>query len=104
MNIKTFWLSIALPPINCYNHNDLKKYLRGRAKFPTGGKVREPAKGVEPVRFRYRQYSLDGRRKFFCCVQKEFAMPPNAFRGFFKFKAAGLILQQICIKYVSGRQ
>ena len=33
--------------------------LRGGVKFPTGGIVREQ----EPVRFRYRQYSLDERRR-----------------------------------------
>jgi hypothetical protein len=47
--------------------------LQGRAKIPTGGKVREPdftqylsgtAKiRAESVKLRYRQYSLDGRRR-----------------------------------------
>ena len=38
-----------------------EQYLQGGVKFPTGGKVRERIR-AEPVRFRYRQYSLDGRR------------------------------------------
>ena len=32
-------------------------------KFPTGGRVRERFRAQEPVRFRYRQYSLDERRR-----------------------------------------
>jgi hypothetical protein len=38
-------------------------YLRGRVRFPTGGKARESlARGIDPAEFRGRQYSLDGRR------------------------------------------
>ena len=38
-----------------------EQYLQGGAQIPTGGKVRERA-GVDPVKLRNRQYSLDGRR------------------------------------------
>jgi len=37
--------------------------LRGGVRFPTGGIVRERRELHEPVRFRYRQYSLDERRR-----------------------------------------
>ena len=39
-----------------------EQYLQGGAKFPTGGDSPRAYITQEPVRFRYRQYSLDGRR------------------------------------------
>lgn len=49
-----------------------KEILRGRVKFPTGGKVRDPIQGykldnnlpvsADLVQFQNRQYSLDVRR------------------------------------------
>ena len=43
--------------------------LRGRVQVPTGGTAREPF-WHDSVKFRGRQYSLDGRRYdiFFCVV------------------------------------
>ena len=44
------------------------KLLRGRVKFPTGGSARELSFcSADPVQFRSRQYSLDGRRGFRAC-------------------------------------
>ena len=37
--------------------------LRGGVKVPTGGIVRELLRQQEPAQFRYRQYSLDERRR-----------------------------------------
>ena len=37
--------------------------FRGGVQFPTGGIVRERLRPQEPVQFRYRQYSLDERRR-----------------------------------------
>ena len=62
----------------------VNEYLQGGVKFPTGGKgkqkagfslfcfpkVRERA-GVDSVKFRNRQYSLDGRRY----IVSAFTMP-----------------------------
>ncbi len=48
-------------PVQWYCIDKFIGTLQGRVKFPTGGKVRERA-SAESVQFRYRQYSLDGRR------------------------------------------
>ena len=50
----------------------MRKVLRGRVKFPTGGIVRDPlmckrlpklTQAADLVRFQNRQYSLDERRR-----------------------------------------
>ena len=45
------FLAIDKGAVLCYNHHVI---LRGRVKFPTGGKVRERI-SAESVQFRYRQ-------------------------------------------------
>ncbi len=44
-----------------------EQYLQGGVKVPTGGKVRERV-CADSVKFRNRQYSLDGRRYAYICV------------------------------------
>ena len=71
-------------------------YLRGRVRFPTGGepdgKSASGANSVDSVRFRDRQYSLDGRRISFTVI----VMPRCVPRFFI---CAGLGLSP-CIKMI----
>ena len=58
--------------------------LQGGVKVPTGGKAREPL-WHDPVRFRSRQYSLDGRRCGFAQIRPVMPVLGLTGRFFVKF-------------------
>jgi len=48
-------------------------------KFPTGGKVHDRFYGADPVRFRDRRYSPDGRNNGYVCRFGPFAHADGSF-------------------------
>lgn len=59
--VKKFTICLDICKEVLYNMAQLNRELRGRVKFPTGGKAHELFEKHDSVKFRSRQYSLDER-------------------------------------------